>query len=77
MPDLFEGIDWGGRGVVNHVVDAALRHDLTVGFAREWWDVDRPRDLQRLLTKSGASAPDVACGPATGRRVREYLERDS
>jgi rSAM/selenodomain-associated transferase 1 len=77
MPDILQGVDWSGANVCAAVVAAAHAQDLTIGFAREWWDTDRPEDLERLLTRSGASAPDVACGPATARRVREYLERDS
>lgn len=77
MPDIFSGIDWNAQNVLADVVRAAHARDLTVGLASEWWDVDCPEDLLRLVTESGASAPAVSCGPATARRVREYLEKDN
>lgn len=77
MPDIFSGIIWSAPGVLTDVVAAAHARDLVVGFAPEWWDIDRPADLRRVVTISSASAPDVSCGPAIARRVREFLERDS
>jgi uncharacterized protein len=77
VPDVFSDIDWSGSMVLREVVSQAHRQQLTVGLAREWWDIDRPEDLQRLVRRSAASAPDVACGPVIARRVREFLETDS
>lgn len=75
LPDLFHGMTWSHADVLRDVVRAANRHQLTVALAPPWWDLDRPEDLRRVLTQSGASAPDAACGPAIARRVRGFLER--
>jgi uncharacterized protein len=47
LPDMFHGIEWSRPDVLARVVDAAHESGLTVGVAREWWDVDDPENLRR------------------------------
>jgi hypothetical protein len=48
LPDIFSGVVWSRSDVLTNVIDAAHRADLVVGLAREWHDVDEPRDLEHL-----------------------------
>jgi glycosyltransferase A (GT-A) superfamily protein (DUF2064 family) len=45
-PRLFEGIEWGGSSVLRETL--ARSEGLKVKRLRTLWDVDRPRDLERL-----------------------------
>ena len=75
-PDIFGGITWSGPQVLSAVVAAARARCLVTAFTPAWWDVDRPEDLERLLTAPSASAPEAHGEVVTARRVREYLRRD-
>jgi uncharacterized protein len=47
LPDIFHGVEWSRPDVLARVTRAAHEAGLTVGVAREWWDVDGPEDLRR------------------------------
>ena len=76
-PGVFDGIHWGGPHVLDAVVAAARARGFVIGFTPEWWDVDRPEDLNRVLTRRDASVRGAAGDAANARRVREFLGRDS
>ena len=48
VPLVFENVEWGTGTVLQRVVDAAVHAGLTVGFARPWFDLDTPEDIERL-----------------------------
>lgn len=77
LPDIFHDVLWDGPAVLKSVVDAARALEMRVAFAREWWDVDQPEDLERLVKQSNASAPGAACDVGTARRLREFLDTSS
>ena len=47
VPDIFRNVEWGQSDVLGRVTAAAHHAGLSVGFVREWWDVDAPDDLRR------------------------------
>ena len=50
QPDIFQGISWGSSQVFNETLN---KIDGDVQKLDEFWDVDRPEDLQRLLYEAG------------------------
>ena len=53
-PELFTGIAWGAADVFARTRAIAERAGLRVALLDEWYDVDRPEDLQRVLTDTAA-----------------------
>jgi rSAM/selenodomain-associated transferase 1 len=47
-PELFDGVDWGTSAVFKQTTANAARLGLSVAMMPEWYDVDRPEDLERL-----------------------------
>jgi rSAM/selenodomain-associated transferase 1 len=48
LPDLFRGISWGTELVLRQTRDALERLGLTYKLLVPWYDVDRPRDMEKL-----------------------------
>lgn len=48
-PDVFAGIDWGSDRVFNQTMDKFSRAQKGVSVQETLWDVDTPRDLERLM----------------------------
>jgi len=48
LPDLFRGISWGTEAVLRQTRDALERLGHTYELLVPWYDVDRPRDLEKL-----------------------------
>jgi uncharacterized protein len=68
-PSLFEGITWSTPRVYGQTLAQAKRLGLRVHAVGEWYDVDEPRDLERLQT-------DLLSSPATlAPNTREALAR--
>jgi rSAM/selenodomain-associated transferase 1 len=44
---IFGNVEWGQSDVLARVTAAAHLAGMSVGFVREWWDVDAPEDLRR------------------------------
>ena len=47
-PDIFEGIHWGTKEVLEQTIRKAKKAGLRYSFLDTLWDVDRPGDLERL-----------------------------
>jgi rSAM/selenodomain-associated transferase 1 len=62
VPELFTGIAWGAADVLARTRAVAERAGLDVALIDQWYDVDRPEDLQR-----------VADGVETARHTRAWL----
>jgi rSAM/selenodomain-associated transferase 1 len=56
-PAVFHGIAWSTPQVYAQTLAQARRQNLHVHALEEWYDVDEPRDLERLRA-------DIATGPA-------------
>jgi uncharacterized protein len=48
-PEMFAGVEWSTPRALRQTAEACLRADLTVGFGREWFDVDTPEDLRKWM----------------------------
>lgn len=46
---MFDGVEWSTERALEQSVAACERCGLTVGLGREWFDVDSPADLVRLV----------------------------
>jgi uncharacterized protein len=57
---LFEGIEWSTPRVYAQTLAQASRRNLRVHSVREWYDVDEPDDLDRLVRELESSPPSVA-----------------
>jgi rSAM/selenodomain-associated transferase 1 len=63
VPLVFDNVEWGSETVMRAVTEAAVNAGLTVGFARPWYDVDLPEDIERLAaTGEGALRTRSAWG---------------
>lgn len=51
MPELFEGIAWGGDDVAARTSALAARHGLPLEMTAPWFDVDTIDDLSRLVER--------------------------
>jgi rSAM/selenodomain-associated transferase 1 len=69
---LFEGIEWSTPRVFAQTLSRARALGLKVHQVAEWYDVDEPEDLERLLTDLSSGPPGLA--PNT-RLVLEKLDR--
>ncbi len=47
-PRMFDGVEWSGPRALAQTVEAAARCGLSVAIGEMWYDVDEPRDLDRL-----------------------------
>ncbi len=54
---VFRGVPWSTRGVLRASLERAEAAELSVALLPEWYDVDRPADLERVLRDAG---PDSA-----------------
>ena len=62
LPQLFQGISWGGELVLQQTKDAIERLGVTHKLLVPWYDVDRPRDMEKLREEIGylqRSRPDL------------------
>jgi glycosyltransferase A (GT-A) superfamily protein (DUF2064 family) len=50
-PRIFEGIDWGTPSVYHQTLAAAKRAGLKLTTLTQWYDVDRPIDLDALYQR--------------------------
>lgn len=58
-PRLLEGIDWGTSRVYHQTCSAARRAGLRVAKVSDWFDVDRPKDLDALRARITSSTEPV------------------
>jgi len=49
-PRMFDGVAWSGPQALEETERAIRRCGMTVETGSEWFDVDKPADLDRLLT---------------------------
>lgn len=49
LPPIFDGIGWGGDGVLRQTTDRLEQAGLSYGFLSPWYDVDTVRDLAHLV----------------------------
>lgn len=49
-PAMFDGVEWSSSRACEQTIRAALACELTVELGQQWWDVDTPRDLTRLIS---------------------------
>ena len=66
-PQVFEGIDWSTDVVLAQTLVRAQQAGLSVRLLPSWWDVDEPRDLDRLRANLHAAA----WPPRTAEWLRE------
>ncbi len=64
---LFEGIPWGSDRVFEATLRAAERLGASPTILPRWYDIDRPKDLTRLLAGRGGRPP------AGAERTSEWL----
>ena len=50
-PRVFQGIDWGTPSVYHQTVTAAKRAGLELTTLTQWYDIDRPTDLEALCRR--------------------------
>jgi uncharacterized protein len=55
-PELFDAIPWSTRGVLAATRQAAEKLNLVVHLTPEWYDVDEPADLDRVVGESTGGA---------------------
>lgn len=53
-PSLFAEVPWGTPAVLAKTLEAALESRLSVRWTPEWYDVDEPGDLRRVLAARAA-----------------------
>jgi hypothetical protein len=53
VPDLFHGISWGTEHVLRQTKDTLERLGHRYRVLAPWYDVDRPRDLEKLREEIG------------------------
>jgi rSAM/selenodomain-associated transferase 1 len=57
---VFEGIEWSTLRVYHQTTQRARSLGLRVHPVAEWYDVDEPADLNRLLVELKSSSPELA-----------------
>jgi rSAM/selenodomain-associated transferase 1 len=67
-PEIFRGIAWGTRRVLRDTVARARARKARVRFVDVSWDVDRPRDLERL--RRALTGPGARRAPHTAAALR-------
>jgi uncharacterized protein len=70
MRDMFEGVPWGTARVLRVTRATLRRRGARVVLLPVWFDVDRPRDLDRLCRHP----PVGATGAHAWRRTRAFVE---
>jgi rSAM/selenodomain-associated transferase 1 len=50
-PSMFDGVEWSRPHTMRQTLHAIERSGLSTGIGPEWFDVDEPEDLQRLLSQ--------------------------
>ena len=49
-PMLFHDVDWSAPDILRKTIASAQSLGMTVELGREWFDIDSPADLVRLIT---------------------------
>jgi len=76
LPELFEGIAWGGPTVLAETLARAKGLRLDVSLLDPWYDVDTPDDLvmlRRHLAGLAATGEDIPC-PQTWEFLQAHPE---
>lgn len=71
VPDIFAGIEWGGRTVMQQTLRRLRRLHIPYRLGRWWYDIDRGADLDFLSANLADSAARRSACPATVRLLRE------
>jgi len=71
LPELFQGVEWGGRDVLAQTVRRARSIGASVALLEPWYDVDTPEDL--ALLRSHLTALALAGAPIPCPRTWEFL----
>lgn len=58
---LFQDVPWSTPEVLAVSLDRARRSDLMLALLPEWYDVDRPEDLERLWLDARPGSATLAC----------------
>ena len=58
---MFEGVSWSRRDTLERALDSIQRCGLSVTTGPEWFDVDEPADLQRLMSAEDLPTHTAAC----------------
>jgi rSAM/selenodomain-associated transferase 1 len=66
-PIMFDGVQWSCADTLAQTVSAVQATGLSVGFVGNWYDVDEPASLDRLLAEGNLPT-------ATQRWARRYAE---
>lgn len=67
IPELFEGIEWGGERVLEQSLAVLRRVGASAELLPGWYDLDVEADLQRLRA-------ELASDPGIDSHLRELLE---
>ena len=73
LPGMFEAIPWGTERVLESTRAALDRCGARVVLLPTWYDVDLPRDLERLRRGLSAGRPDEAAPRRTSAFVRALV----
>lgn len=65
-PELFTSIPWSTEEVLTATVEAAARSRRAVSLLPEWYDIDGPDDLRRVLSETSAA-----------ERTRAWIAREA
>ena len=49
-PMLFDDVDWSAPDILRKTIISAQKLGMTLELGREWFDIDSPADLVRLIT---------------------------
>jgi rSAM/selenodomain-associated transferase 1 len=60
-PSMFDGVVWSRPDTLRRTMDAMERCGLTVETGSEWFDVDDPADLDRLMRGDELPSHTAAC----------------
>jgi rSAM/selenodomain-associated transferase 1 len=60
-PGMFDGVVWSTPDTLARSMAAAERRGLSVASGPQWFDVDDPEDLDRLMRQSGLPFHTAAC----------------
>jgi len=73
LPGMFEAIPWGTDRVLQATRTALDRCGARLVLLPSWYDVDLPRDLERLRLDLSAGGPDEAAPRRTSAFVRALV----
>jgi hypothetical protein len=76
VPDIFDGIGWGGGAVLEQTLRRLRRLHIAYRLGRWWYDIDRPADLEFLAADlvraaDGGGRRRSIC-PATFGLLRQF-----